>query len=136
MRISHDQETSGLATPMSVQRDCNVVLETLEAFRDLDAGILLNSVIAFLYVAENEGISVRELAHKCRLNEATMSRAVRALAPAGEPAALPPTLGLVTLAVSPRDARARLISLTDKGRDLCASIDAAIGRAKPVKSHA
>lgn len=114
---------------MSEVRERNVVLEVLEAFRDRDQGILLNSIVAFLYVAENEGIGVKELAYLCRLNEATASRSVRALAAADAPGALPPALGLVVLSQNPRDARGRLISLTEEGRVLCASIDAAIGGA-------
>jgi DNA-binding MarR family transcriptional regulator len=119
---------------MSGVRDRNVVLEVLEAMRDRDQGILLNSVVAFLYVAENEGIGVKELAYLCRLNEATTSRCVRALASADAPGALPPALGLVSLSQNPRDARGRSISLTDEGRILCARIDAAIARAVPISN--
>jgi len=109
-------------------RERNAVLDVIEAFRDRDSTILLNSVVAFFYVAENEGIAVKELAYLCRLNEATMSRAVRALASPDAPGALPPSLGLVGMVQNPRDARGRLIYLTDEGRALSQSIDAAIRR--------
>jgi DNA-binding MarR family transcriptional regulator len=117
-------------------RERNVVLEVLETLRDRDAGILLNSVIAFLYVAENEGIAVKDLAYLCRLNEATTSRAVRALAASNAPGALPPSLGLVVLVQNPRDARGRLIYLTDEGRALCRQIDTAILRAVTIAGDA
>lgn len=134
MRVQFDQRLLARARSVSASQDRSAVLDVLEAFRDRSAGILLNSVIGFLYVAENEGISVRELAHKCRLNEATMSRAIRALAPPGETGALPPSLDLVTLAPSPRDARARLITLTEQGRALRDEINAAIGQGKLIPS--
>jgi DNA-binding MarR family transcriptional regulator len=109
-------------------RDRNAVLEGLELLRDRDAGLLLNSVIAFLYVAENEGIAVKDLAYLCRLNEATTSRAVRALTAPGARGALLPSLSLVVLVQNPQDARSRLIYLTDEGRVVRREIDAAITR--------
>lgn len=117
----------------AAQRQRNAVLESLEAFRARDPTILLNSVVAFLYVAENEGLGVKELAYLCQLNEATTSRAIRALAAPEAPGALPPSLGLVVLLQNPRDARGRLIFLTDEGRALRRRIDAAIGQGVVIK---
>jgi DNA-binding MarR family transcriptional regulator len=108
------------------QRQRNAVLEAVEAFRDREPTILLNSMLAFLYVSENEGLGVKELAYLCQLNEATTSRAIRALASPEAPGALPPALGLVVLLQNPRDARGRLIFLTDAGRELCERIDSGI----------
>jgi DNA-binding MarR family transcriptional regulator len=114
-------------------RQRNAVLESLEAFRARDPTILLNSVVAFLYAAENEGLGVKELAYLCHLNEATTSRAIRALAAPDAPGALPPSLGLVVLLQNPRDARGRLIFLTDEGRALRRRIDGAIGQGVAIK---
>lgn len=121
---------------LPVQRQRNAVLEAIEAFRARDPTILLNSVVAFLYAAENEGLGVKELAYLCQLNEATTSRAIRALAAPEAPGALPPSLGLVVLLQNPRDARGRLIFLTEEGRTLRRRIDTAIGQGVAIKMGA
>src|SRR5215217_4375573 len=75
----------------------STILAAIEAFRRLDRGISLTNVLVFLYVAENEGLSVSELALASQLTSSTASRSVRSLGRRGARGALPPYLGLVEL---------------------------------------
>lgn len=114
-------------------RQRNTVLAALELFRDMHPGISVNSIVAFHYVAENEGLNGKELAQLCRLLEPTTSRSLRALASPGSPHALPPSLGLVDLYQG--DA-GRLIVLTEKGRKLRDQIDELIARGDRISANA
>lgn len=114
----------------------NAVLETLELFRTLEPGLWVNSIVAYLYVCENEGINVRELAYACRLNVPTASRSVRALAPPDAESALAPALGLVELRPDPNDGRGRRLFLTEQGRALRDRIDGVIRAAVPIAEAA
>jgi len=107
----------------------NAVLDTMERLRDLGDGMTFNAMLVFMYVAENEGINVSELAQICRMTEATASRSARALAAPESPGALPPSLGLVELRQDPFDGRGRLLFLTAAGRRLRDKIDETIRRA-------
>lgn len=111
---------------MSRVRRRNAVLETLELFRGRSPALWVNNIVAYLYVAENEGLNVKELAHVSRMNEATASRSVRSLAAPGTAGALSPALGLVELYLNPEDGRGRLLHLTDDGRRLRDEIDQVI----------
>jgi DNA-binding MarR family transcriptional regulator len=118
------------AAPARRQR--NSCLQALEAARSLAAEVTLRDIITFLYVAENEGINLRELAYACGFTHSTASRASRSLASPGARDALPPALGLLDVRISTTDMRGRTLHLTDKGRDLRAAIDVAIASAVPI----
>ena len=89
-------------------------------------GMTFNAMLVWMYVAENEGINVTDLARLCRVTEATASRSARALAAPGTTGALPPSLGLLELRPDPYDGRGRLLYLTATGRKLRDTIDASI----------
>lgn len=110
----------------------NTVLAAFELFRKMTPDLWINNVLTFLYVCENEGASVSEIAQVSRLLEATASRCIRSFSAPGAPGALKPALGLVELVEDPRDGRGRLVYLTPKGRALAAQIDALIGDAVPI----
>ena len=57
----------------------NAVLQALHAFKALDPRISVNEVIAFLYAAENEGLTVQDMAQVARFTQSTASRSLRAL---------------------------------------------------------
>lgn len=116
---------------MSGTRRRNTVLEVLEVFRSLDGTGRISTVLAFLYVCENEGLSVSELALACGFNKATASRSIRSLASKGTRGALPPALGLVSLT---QEGRIRSLRLTPQGQALRDRIDAVIARAVPIRS--
>lgn len=98
----------------------------MERLRALGDGMTFNAMLVFMYICENEGINVSELAQVCRMTEATASRSARALAAPGAPGALPPSLGLVELRQDPFDGRGRLLFLTAAGRKLRDAVDESI----------
>ena len=61
-------------------RPRNTVLACLHLFKALDPRVSVNEVMAFLYVCENEGLTVQDLAVVGRLTQSTASRSLRAWA--------------------------------------------------------
>jgi len=116
----------------SSARRRNSILGALEILRALDPGITINNLIVLLYVAENQGLNVSELAAICGLNKPTASRAVRALASVGEAGALPPHLGLVKLCRDGPAKNSRTLRLTPAGERLCARLERLIDDAVPI----
>jgi DNA-binding MarR family transcriptional regulator len=113
------------SNPVALRRR-NAGLDIMERLRAQGDSMTFNAMLVFMYVAENEGINVSDLARICRMTEATASRSARALAPAGVPGSLPPSLGLLELRPDPHDGRGRLLYLTTTGRKLRDQIDATI----------
>ena len=68
------------------KRERDSLLAALELFRELDTPQSTNALALFLYVCENEGVNMSELAYVSRLHVATAARLARALA--GEDEAL------------------------------------------------
>lgn len=110
----------------------NALLEAIEVFRDRSLDVCVNEVVAFLYICENEGVGVNELARICRLSNPTASRSVRGLAGGDVAGALPPSLGLVWYARDPNDGRGKLIFLTEAGRRLRDELDEIIEEGVPI----
>jgi DNA-binding MarR family transcriptional regulator len=110
----------------------NSCLQALETARAVSRDISLRDVVAFLYVAENEGINLKELAYACGFTHSTASRTARSMAAKGAPDALPPFLGLIDVRVSTTDMRGRTLHLTGEGRALRDALDVAILRAVPI----
>ena len=104
----------------------NAVLQALHLFKALDPRVSVNEVIAFLYAAENEGLTVQEVATVARLTQSTASRSLRALGPRGSEWAQQPALGLLEAYLNPDDARSHVIQLTPRGRELRDRLDAII----------
>jgi DNA-binding MarR family transcriptional regulator len=111
----------------------NSCLQALEEIRTLSRAATLKDVVAFLYICENEGMNLRELAQVCGFTDSTASRTARSLTPPGSAGALPPALGLVELRADPRDDRGRTLHLTEPGRRLRDRIDRLIAEARPVQ---
>jgi len=109
----------------------NSLLQALETFRAMDPGLVITDLVVFLYVCENEGLNVKELAQVSRLTEATASRRARALGEPDAPGAMAPSIGLVE-AFQGDDGRARLIFLTEKGRQVRDQLQSVIGAADPI----
>lgn len=103
----------------------NSVLDVLELYQALGAPGGLVSLIAFLYLCENEGLCISELASVAGLNMAAASRAAHSLT-SSEEAGAPATPGLVELRQS---GRVRALYLTQAGRDFRDRIDSRIRRA-------
>lgn len=93
----------------------NSVLASLEVLLGARPDMTLTLCRVFLYVAENPGLSVVELACLCGFTEATASRSAGVLS-GGE-------LPLVQVAPSPIDGRSVAIRLTDAGVRLVKDVD-------------
>ena len=85
-----------------------------------------------LYVAENPGITISELAEVSGCSLATASRTARALAPAGMSGSLPPYLGLVVVQKPRAAPQHKPLYLTSEGVALCLDLDRIIRQARPV----
>ena len=114
---------------LAATRRRNTGLDIMERLRAQGEGMTFNAMLVFMYVSENEGINVTDLARMCRMTEATASRSARALATADSPSALPPSLGLLELRQDPYDGRGRMVYLTALGKKLAGDIDASIRNA-------
>jgi DNA-binding MarR family transcriptional regulator len=110
----------------------NALLEAIEVFRDRSLDVCVNEVVAFLYVCENEGVGVNELARICRLSNPTASRSVRGLAGGEAAGGLSSSMGLVWYARDPNDGRGKLIFLTEAGRRLRDELDEIIDEGVPI----
>jgi DNA-binding MarR family transcriptional regulator len=108
------------------------LLEAVLALKARDPRISVNEIIAFLYVCENEGLSVQELAYVGGLTQSTASRSLRSLGRSGSPWSQPPALGLVDAFLNPQDGRSHVIHLTEDGRQLRERLDELIRRAAPI----
>jgi len=104
----------------------NALLQALHLFKSLDPRLSVNEAIAFLYAAENEGLTVQEVATVAHLTQSTASRSLRALGPRGSEWAQPPALGLLEAYLNPDDGRSHVIQLSAQGRDLRDRLDAII----------
>ena len=116
------------------RRRRNTILAALELFREtVKHEAPLRSMTLFLYVCENEGLCVTELAHVARMNIATTARMVRILA--GEAKATAPGMVLFDCRPTPGHGRLKTIWLSAAGlplRDQCELlIDAAAPIARP-----
>jgi len=98
--------------------DRGLLLTALERFRDISPQITLNQVVTYLYVAENEGLSIQDLQHRLRTTQTTASRTVRSLGDAGGGWALPPALGLIEAFAAADDGRRHVLFLSEAGRAL------------------
>jgi DNA-binding MarR family transcriptional regulator len=110
----------------------DAVLAALESFRRIHPAISLTSVRAFLYVAENPGINVTELALACGLTDAGASRVARALAGPAIDRPLPPSLDLLDCVVGAVDPRERLLRLSPRGQALVERIEQLIAAQTPI----
>lgn len=114
---------------MTRRRDS--LLEALEVFRRVHPAISIIHVLAFLYVCENEGLNVSELAGLCRTTCATASRTAHSLSEGLEDAAglISP---LVEIRPNPRNPKGRLLFLAPAGRSLRDELDRIIARCDPI----
>ena len=104
----------------------NGLLQALHLFKALDPRVSVNEVIAFLYAAENEGLTVQEMATVAKLTQSTASRSLRALGPPDSEWSQQPALGLLEAYLNPDDARSHVIQLSARGRELRDRLDAII----------
>lgn len=124
--MSIEVEALTEAAPALPARRRDVVLAALEVFRGLDVGITTNNMVTFLYLCENEGVSVTELATLAGLNPATASRSIRSLAAPGARWSLPPSLGLIEVLGYGASRNSKTLRLTPAGAEIRDRINALI----------
>lgn len=109
----------------------NTLFCSVEAMRALFPRLTLRQAIAFLYICENEGLNIQELAFVSRLSKQTASRAARAMAEPDDEHQAP---ALLRLEKHPSDGRLVRIFLDDGGRSLRDKINAAIAERQLIAS--
>jgi len=120
------------------RRSRDTVLQAAILVRSARPGLSLTDLIAFLYIAENPGISFAELAHVSQINKMTVSRIVRRLsgddADAAETSADRGQAALVRVEPNVADDRSLVVFLTSAGHALCAEVDHSIARAIQIEA--
>lgn len=122
--------TNDLALP---RRRRNSLLAAIEKLRQLCGHTSLSDVVAFLYVCENEGVNVRELAQLAGMTNSKASRTARRLSRRDAPNSLWPYVGVVELRGSPHDGRSRTLHLTPLGSELRDTLESLIAEARPIR---
>lgn len=103
------------------------VARVLEAFRTLDPDLPIQYALSFITIAQNEGMSIGELAERLGIAQSSASRNVAALSrwhsfgKAG--------FDLVQAQEDPRERRRKVVTLTEKGRGFIDSLRAIVSDA-------
>ncbi|MEA1674264.1 MarR family winged helix-turn-helix transcriptional regulator [Nitrospirillum sp. BR 11163] len=109
-------------------RQRSAPLAALEAMRAVDEQFSLQEACGFLYICENEGISLRELGLLLRAQPHTVSRIVARLSTGfGNRAS-----DLVEARTLHHDNRVRTLHLTERGRTLCRTLNSIVLQAVPI----
>lgn len=103
------------------------MIRAVEAFRQLNKDILANEMLAFLIVAEKDGISMAELKDVLDLSQASASRNVNFLSQHG--ANEREGLKLVITTENPENRRMKLVHLTPKGKSFKRQIESLLDAA-------
>jgi DNA-binding MarR family transcriptional regulator len=114
----------------------NAVLQSLEQLRRVQPRLNLMHVITFLYICENEGLNVSELAQICHTTRASASRNARSLADRTSAGALAPYAGWVQTAPNPANPHGRQLYLTRAGRAMRDQLDTVIAEARAIAAGA
>ena len=114
----------------------NTILAALELFRGEDLPRSLSSFLLFLYVCENEGLTVSELAHVTHTSVAMTARVVKMLAGDTTETPLAPDRSIFILKDSPLDKRLKLVHLSMHGKLLRNRCETLIAEASPIRDEA
>jgi DNA-binding MarR family transcriptional regulator len=125
--------------PPAARRERNTILAALELFRATGAPRVFHTLLLFLYVCENEGLTVSELAFVASMHVTTTARLVKVLA--GEAATVVDSeegdaglqAPLFAVRPSPDDHRLRFVQLTPEGRALRDRMSGLIAAARPIE---
>jgi DNA-binding MarR family transcriptional regulator len=115
------------------RRERDTLLAALELFRRVEVPRSLTTLILFLYVCENEGLNVSELALAGGMDVAGAARLVKTLAGQVPQEPVPPEAILFDLRSTPKDKRLRFVHLSSRGRELRDELDRLIARAVPIR---
>ena len=118
------------------RRERDALLAALELFRGVEVPRSLTTLILFLYVCENEGLNVSELALAGGVQVAGAARLVKTLAGLVPEEPVPPEAVLFDLKSTPKDKRLRFVHLSPRGRALRDQLEDLIARATPINPRA
>lgn len=96
----------------------DLLTEALDRERAEHLDLSIPQLVAYLYVCENEGLNLSELASVMRVTNQVASYTVRCLLSPGAERAIDPAADLVRAEVSAQDARTLAFSLTPRGARL------------------
>lgn len=120
-----DSDRRGTDRPASRAAPVRMI-KAISLAQDRAPGLTLTQFLVFMAVAREEGIRLNDLGARIGESQAVISRNVRALTPAGEPGALQPAHGLLTLMRDRHDGRGRRAALSPAGRNLLVQIEHAL----------
>ncbi len=110
----------------------NTLLAALERLRQLDLPRGFHAIILFLYVCENEGVNISELAFIARMRIATVARIVKVLAGLVPEEPVPVTSILFECRECTEDRRVRFVHLSARGQVLRDELETLIAEANPI----
>lgn len=113
-------------------RKRSAALDCFEQIRRAGVGVGMTHAVAYLYVCENEGLNIAELAIVLRTTRPTASRTAHALLAESDPGAREPYLGLLKVNPNPNDARGRTLCLSERGLALRDELNRTIAEAQPI----
>lgn len=99
---------------MSTSKQTEGLMKALREFRALDPDMPIPQAMSLLLIAENEGLSLKELAERVGVGMASASRYVAAFGKPVRPGGK--GMGLVVAVEDPMERRKKVITLTGKGR--------------------
>ena len=111
----------------------DTILAAIEAFREEGLPRSLSSLMLFLYICENEGLTVSELAYVAKVPVAKAARIVKLLSGESAEAPMPPERALFECRSSPQDRRLKFVHLTERGRRICDRLEILISAATPIR---
>ena len=126
--------SEGFAAPPPRRRD--TILAAIEAFREESLPRSLTALTLFLYICENEGLTVSELAHVARVHVAMAARIVKTMAGEAHETPLAPERVIFELRTSAEDKRLKLIHLSPRGLQIRERLEQLIADAVPISSQA
>ncbi|HSK40358.1 MAG TPA: helix-turn-helix domain-containing protein [Arenibaculum sp.] len=109
--------------------EVSTLVRVLEALRRLDPDMPIQYALSFLTVAQNEGLSIRELSERLGIAQSSASRNVAALSRwRGFDR---PGHDLVQATEDPRERRRKVVTLTPRGRALVDELRALVSPPSP-----
>jgi hypothetical protein len=113
----------------------DTILAALEAFREENLPRSLSALMLFLYICENEGLTVSELAFVSRTPVAMAARIVKMLAGETPDALLTPDCAIFEYRTSAKDKRLKFVYLAQRGRLICDRLERLIEDAAPIRTR-
>lgn len=120
------------STPASRRRR-NTVLAALELFRTLELPRGFNAMLLFLYVCENEGANVSEIAQVANMDVPGAARLIKVMSGLVPEEPVAPDQVVFELRASTRDRRVRFVHLSPHGRKIRDTVEALIAESNPIR---